>query len=204
MVEQTFDNRFRHGKCHFELGEMGPVAAGVTGASFEKATLDEEIGPEIVLFLTDSTPFAHELKRERFELHLKSGVAQTSLGPVLFLLWWMPPITNGKPFALYELLLNPAHTGVLEVLKQIALQTRLHLVLIGPSQELLGVYEFKNVFGLDNLIPISESACKEYGGSMDFIAAKQEYDRRYDLMELFSASEASADDAATERRGNKQ
>jgi hypothetical protein len=29
-------------------------------------TLDEEIGPEIVLMLADPTPFAHELKGERF------------------------------------------------------------------------------------------------------------------------------------------
>jgi hypothetical protein len=121
-------------------------------------TLDEEIGPEIVLMLADPTPFAHELKGERFALRLKSGVAQTSVGPVLFLLWWMPPVTNGKPFALYEHILNPTHTGVLEMLREVAKQTHLHLFLTGPDQALLDVYEFESTFGLEKLISVSESA----------------------------------------------
>src|SRR5450631_1858779 len=102
MAERTFGNQFRHGKWHFELAETSLSPIGMAGARFEKTTLDEEIGPEVVLMLTDPTAFAHELKRERFALRLKSGVAQTSVGPVLFLLWWIPPVTNGKPFALYE------------------------------------------------------------------------------------------------------
>ena len=127
--------------------------------------------------LTDPTPFADELKRrEPFDLRLKSGAAQTSLGPVLFLLWWIPPVTNGKPFALYEQILNPTHIGVLEMLRQVATQTHIHLLLFGPGQALLGVYEFESTFGLEELISVSESACQVYSG-MDFIAAKEEYDR---------------------------
>jgi hypothetical protein len=197
MTERIFDNRFRRGKCHFELSGTSSVGAELSGARFESATLDEEIGPETALFLTDSTPFAYDLKRERFDLHLKSGAAQTSAGPILFLLWWMPPITNGTPFALYEHILNPAHEGVLKGLRQIARQTHLHLVLIGPGRALLGVYEFENVFGLDKLIPVVENACQEYG-SMDFIAAKEEYDRKYDLMELFSTSDGGTDEPESE------
>jgi hypothetical protein len=74
------------------------------------------------------------------------------------------------------------------MLRQIAKQTHLHLVLIGPGQALLGVYEFESTFGLEKLISISESASREYGG-MDLIAAKGEYDRTYKLMEVFGMSE---------------
>jgi CheY-like chemotaxis protein len=193
MAERMFDNRFRHGKCHFELAGTSPATVEMSGARFEKVTLDEEIGPEIVLKLTDLTPFAHELKQKRFALRLKSGVVQTSIGPVLFLFWWIPPIANGKPFALYEQILNPTHTGILEMLRQVASQTHLHLLLIGPGQELLDVYEFQSTFGLDNLIWVAENACREYCG-MDFIAAKEEYDRRYKLMELFRMSEPGTEE----------
>jgi hypothetical protein len=64
MAAKTFDNRFRHGTRHFELAGTSPATGGMTGARFEKTTLDEEIGPEIVVMLTDPTPFAHELSRE--------------------------------------------------------------------------------------------------------------------------------------------
>ena len=193
MVAKTFDNRFRHGKWHFELVGTSPATAGMSGARFEKATLNEEIGPEIVVMLTDLTPFAYELKREPFALRLKSGAVQTSVGPVLFLLWWIPPVTNGKPFALYEQILNPTQTGVLGMLRQIARQTHLHLLLIGPGQALLDVYEFESTFGLEKLISVSECACREYGG-MDFTAAKEEYDRTSELMELFRMSELGTEE----------
>jgi hypothetical protein len=193
MVEKTFDNRFRHGKCHFDLVGTNPAAVEMSSARFEKATFDQQIGPEIAVRLTDSTPFAHELKRQAFTLRLKCGIAHTSVGPVLFLLWWVPPINDGKPFALYELILNPTHTGTLERLKQVARQTHLHLILVGPRQVFLDVYEFENTFRLEKLISVSEGTCEEYRG-MDFIAAKQEYDLTYDLMELFSmGSEANFD-----------
>ena len=96
----------------------------------------------------------------------------------------MPPITDGKPFALYEHILNPIHPGTLAGLKQLSIQTHLHLLLFGPGGTLLDVYEFESSFNTGDLIPICEWACKEYSG-MDFSAAKQEYDTTYDMMELF-------------------
>jgi hypothetical protein len=167
----------------------------MSGARFEQLILDEEIGPEIVVMLTDLTPFAHELKEKLPALRLKSGVARTSIGPVLFLLWWIPPVTNGEPFALFEHVLNPTHAGVLQILRQVARQTHLHLFLVGPDQELLDVYEFESDFGLDKLISISENACRQYGG-MDFIGAKEEYDRTHELMQLFAESEPEWGDEA--------
>jgi hypothetical protein len=183
-MPQTFDNRFRYGKRKFEMEFAIPGNDRKAGTRFETFILDEEIGPESVLVLTDPTPSAYELKREPFELRLKTGVAQTSFGPILFLLWWLPPITNGKPFALFEHILNPAHIGVLEGLTQLARQTRLHLLLLGPCNKLLGLYEFENIFGLDEFIWFVEKACVEYAG-MDFAAAQAEYERDYDLLGLF-------------------
>jgi hypothetical protein len=76
----------------------------------------------------------------------------------------------------------------LEVLRRITRQTHLHVILIGSGQALLDVYEFESTFGLEKLISISESACKDYF-DMDFIAAKEEYDHTYELMELFQMSD---------------
>ena len=68
-------------------------------------------------------------------------------------------------------------------------RTHLHLLLIGPNQALPGVYEFESTFRLEELISVSESACQDYG-NMDFIAAKEEFDRTYELMELFGIERA--------------
>jgi hypothetical protein len=42
-------------------------------------------------------------------LNLKAGIAATAYGPVLFLIWWIPPIVNGRPSALYEQVMNPLY-----------------------------------------------------------------------------------------------
>jgi hypothetical protein len=187
MAERMFDNRFRQASVTSNWRQQALRLSDTACARSEKVTLDEAIGPETVVMLIERTPFVHEFKRQSFALRLKSGAVQTSLCPVLFLLWWIPPVTNGKPFALYEQILNPAHIGVLEMLRQIARQTHLHLLLIGPGQELIDLYEFEGTFGLDKLISVSESACRKYRG-LDFIAAKAEYDLTYELMELFAMS----------------
>lgn len=64
------------------------------------------------------------------------------------------------------------------------MQTHLHLILVGPNDQLPDVYEFENSFGLGNLLGICESACSKYSG-MDFEAAKHEYEATYDVMDLF-------------------
>ena len=159
------------------------------GCGLKKAVLDPETGPETILILTDTTPFAYDLARRRpFELRLTSGAVRTGFVPGFF---GHAPNTNGKPFALYEHILNPTHTGTLSGLQQAAEQTHLHLVLVGPGSELLDVYEFENVFDIGNLVPICEWACREYP-EMDFTAANQEYNDTCDMMELFHKGLARA------------
>ena len=187
MPEKSFDNRFRCGKCHFEWTPTSDLAPGATGAIFENAILDHDVGLEAALILIDSSPFVQELKhRKPFELSLKAGFAETRVGPILFLLWWVPPIINGMPFALYEHLLNPTSSGTLRGLRQLARQTHLHVVLLGKDQRLCDVFEFENVYGFNNLISPVETASKEHP-CMDFAAVKREFDQTYDLMELFRA-----------------
>ena len=53
---------------------------------------------------------------------------------------------------------------------------------------------------LEKLISVSESACKDYPG-MDFVAAKQEYDQSYDLMQLFRKAEPGDEERSRMGRG---
>jgi hypothetical protein len=82
-----------------------------------------------------------------------------------------PPVTNGTPLALYEQIIDPSHTGTLEGLRQLSRQTHLHVLLLGLDEELLDVYEFKNDFGIERLVPVSEKACGTHV-DMDFDAAR--------------------------------
>lgn len=184
---QGMDNKWRKGKMAFELAS--PITLQGSGVLFEEVLLDAEIGPELVALLADLTPFAFTLrKRQPFELRLRSGAVETDHGAVLFLIWYVPPVVDGKPFALYEQLMNPGDPLTLMLLSRLASQTHLHLLLLGPGGHLLGVYEFENTFGFERILAVAERV-RHTCPTRDFEAAKADYGNSYDMMELFAMLE---------------
>lgn len=182
-METRHDNRLRNRNIEYNV-HFPELPATASGTRFFQTILDPAVGSEVVLVLVDQTNFAHQLaNRNPFELRLKTGAARTSIGPLAFLLWWVPPVSNGMPFALYEHLLNPTERSALEMVQRLSAQTHLHVLLIGPGQELLDCYEFVNTFECDALLPIIESALM--GPALDFEAAKWEYEQMFDLPTLF-------------------
>jgi hypothetical protein len=182
-VEARHDNHLRNRNIEYHV-YFPELPATASGTRFFQTVLDPEVGAEVVLALVDQTDFAYELaRRSPFELHLKTGAVRTSFGPLSFLLWWVPPLTDGMPFALYEHLLNPTEHDLFEMVRALSVQTHLHVLLIGPEQELLDCYEFENTFKFDAVLPIMESAVT--GPALDLEAAKREYERMYDLQTLF-------------------
>jgi hypothetical protein len=127
-----------------------PTQAGVR---LDTRTLDPEIGPEVVLIFTENRGFLNELGQQGpFQLRLNAGAVNTSAGPILFMLWWFPPLVNKRPFAGYELLVNPGRTGLLELASR---QTHLQLVILDEKQQVFDVVEFTNTYELGRLVEIA-------------------------------------------------
>src|ERR1035441_3121561 len=117
-----------------------------SGVLFEEVTLDERIGPEAVALLIEPEP-DELLGKRRLDLNLKAGVAGTAYGPVLFLIWWIPPIVNGRPTAFYEQVMNPLYPKTSEVLRRMAEQTHLHVVLTDVTGQVVTGVEYRHTFG---------------------------------------------------------
>jgi hypothetical protein len=122
-----------------------PPASGVL---FEEVTLDERIGPEAVALLIDPKP-AELLAKVSVQLNLKADIAATAYGPVLFLIWWIPPVVNGRPLALYEPVMNPLYSKTSVVLRRVADQTHLHVLVVDVAGQVLNLFEHPNTFGFD-------------------------------------------------------
>lgn len=161
---------------------IGPQGAG---ALFEEMTLDERIGPEAVVLLIDTAP-EELLAKRSLTIELKAGIASTKHGPVLFLVWWIPPMANGKPFAFYEQLMNPLHPGVSGILARVADQTHLHIVLLNIYGQVQTVFEYENNFGLGGIHAGVQGARVAWQGPADFNLAKQAYQQDYDIYELLA------------------
>ncbi len=162
-------------KRHFTTGNDWQIPAGF-GIHFNIATFQPEVGPEVILILRESRTFLTELrKQEPYQLRLNAGIVKTSAGPIVFLLWWFPPLIDGKPFAGYELLVSPkpGPSGT-DLLKRAALQTHLHLVILDEHQEVFAVLEFDNAYGFGPLVAATEKIDPLPAG-YDFVRAKEAF-----------------------------
>jgi hypothetical protein len=179
------NNAFPKGrKWNFSLDNRNdPAPAGI---HFNSATLMQEIGQETVLILREQRQFMTDLRKHGpFVLNIKSGAVRTSAGPIVFMLWWFPPILDDMPYALYELLISPSPQPTISgLLEKASRQTHLHLVILDEEQEVFDVVEFENVYGLGNLLNTS----REIGATLtgyDFNAAKKAFNKEIPLEYLF-------------------
>jgi hypothetical protein len=114
------NNRFSPKRRDWSAFEFSGLQDGC-GVLFEEMTLDERIGPEAVALLIGSEPDEVAAKTS-LDFGLKAGIAPTPHGPVLFLIWWVPPIVNGRPTLFYEQIMNPMYAKTSEVLRRVAEQ----------------------------------------------------------------------------------
>jgi hypothetical protein len=147
---------------------------------FEEVTLDGRIGPEAVALLIEPEP-DELLARRSLDLNLKGGIAATAYGPVLFLIWRIPPIVAGRPAAFYEQVMNPLYPNTSEVLRRVAEQTHLHVILTDATGHVVTVFEYHNTFGFGGIRAALDSARVAWRGPGDFVAAKGAYERRWEI-----------------------
>jgi len=174
----SLNNRLSPERCDWSFLAFNGLPPG-SGVLFEEITLDQRIGPEAVALLID--PEADEMVlKGTLDLNLKTGIVATSYGPVLFLIWWIPPIKNGRPSAFYEQVMNPLYPNTSEVLRRVSEQTHLHVVLIDANGQVVTVFEFQNNFGFDKVRAGVDSARVSWQGPLDFVSAKAAYEQEYE------------------------
>lgn len=145
-----------------------------SGVLFEEVTLDERIGPEAAALLIQPEP-DELLAKGRLDLNLKAGIAATAYGPVLFLIWWMPPIVSRRPAGFYEQVMNPLYPNTSEVLRRVAEQTHLHVIVTDGTGQVVTVFEYKNTFGFVGIRADVDGARVAWRGPGDFAEAKRAY-----------------------------
>jgi len=177
-------------KAHFELGEC-PVFDMVpeSGVLPMPAILEDRIGSETALLLIDKTPFIYTLARVKpFDLMLKTGMVETSHGPVAFLLFYVPNAANpDDPFFAHDYHLNLFNPGMMATWRDLARQSHWHLILVDADREVQDVLEFENVYGLDEALAGMTNVISDLQPG-DFVLAKQEFCDQYSLKDLLDLS----------------
>lgn len=177
------DNKWRHGKVHFELPQLPPLLIASPGIKPISVVLDNDVGQEIVLLITEPRDKVKEFEgRDITRFMLKAGLVNTSFGPVCFLLFYFPdPLTGAQ--VTYENTINPKDHQQLSIYEQFANQRYWHVVIGDDSGEIANFFEFPNEYGLGETLEQVGSVCESMEVT-DFMSAKAEYENRYSIDHL--------------------
>lgn len=176
-----------HEPRHWELPDLPAELRKRSGILPLLTTLDPKVGPEIVLAIFDNTPFVFDLANLKpFDLHVKNGAVRTDHGPVIFLLFWLRDPRSRKPFAAWDVTLNPHDSQHAAPFLQLADQSHWHLFILGFAHTVQNMFEIENRYGLGESLQTLLGACRSLPCE-DFDMAKREYEATYTIDDLFGA-----------------
>lgn len=180
------NNKWNLGKANFGIHKVPKAYEDYNGIYAIYASLDKSIGTEVVLYIRDETDFIYKLAKQKpFKLFLKPGVVNTTYGPLLFLLFWVPDsVVKNRVYVEFDVHLNPLQPEHLAVFYDLSRQSHWHLFLINKENEQIEFFEFENNYGLYESLIFLEEACSSKV-SIDFLKAKKEFMSKYSLKELF-------------------
>jgi len=179
------DNKWTHGKVKFSLDELPSIFFSSPGIKAISTTIDNNIGEEITLLITESKYNVREFEgKDITKFMQKAGLVNTSHGPVCFFLYYFPdPLTGAQ--VTYENTLNPKDDQQLYLYKKLSKQKYWHVIIADDERNVVNFFEFQNVYNLaDTLIQI-ESVCGNMQVS-DFMSAKAEYENNYSIERLLA------------------
>lgn len=177
------DNKWRHGKVHFELPPLPTMLITSPGIKPITVVLDSDVGQEIVLLITEPRDKVKEYEgRDITRFMLKAGLVNTSCGPVCFLLFYFPDPLSGA-LVTYESTINPKDKQQLSIYEQLSSQSYWHVVIADDSGEVTNFFEFPNEYGLRETLQQVSDVCENMQVT-DFMSAKAEYESRYSIEQL--------------------
>lgn len=180
------ENKWKHGKVIIELSQLPRDVLSSTGIKPMSVVLDASVGPEVILLITEPRSQIKEFQgRNITGFWMKSGLVNTSYGPVYWLLFYFPSPQNGEK-VVYENVVNPKDAEHLSLYAALADQQYWHVIMADDSGEVVNFFEFPNNYGLAGSLRQIATAYVPLSVS-DFAAAKQEYENTYSIEDLLNA-----------------
>lgn len=179
------NNKWVHGDVQFELPNLHPRIISSPGLKPTPLILDQDTGLEIVLLAIEPGQALHKFhNRKSLRFEIKSGLVNTSHGPVMFLLYIIPDPVDGND-VVYENSIDPTNCDILETYRKLSNQQYWHLIFIDQQAKVHNFFEFENLYELGETLNQVEDVVKDMDSS-DFLAAKAEYENRYTVEYLLS------------------
>ena len=178
------DNRWDKASRALQVPPLPAKLRGSSGCLLARAIFDEATGVEIYLAILEEPSWCLPLAATRpFKVFCKSGLAQTTNGAIIFLIWRLAGESDNE--TVHEQYLNPNNINAIRDLSMLSQQTHLKaLVINSQASEVVDWFEFTNEFGFDALLTASVEMIGHQDSEGDFAAAIDELANRYSLQDL--------------------
>ncbi len=178
--KQKLNNHWKHGSANFKLPPL-PEGFLTLGVKTLRATLDPEIGQEVILLIIEEPARARAYKRvNQFQFMVSSGTGQTPHG---LLIWTLTTFTDSTSDELLsrQSLYNPSDASQVELLEGLQNQEFWHVLVTSEEGEVHGTYELPNQFDLATPLKwtCEGSSPQAKISAQDFLKAVEEFDSRY-------------------------
>ena len=170
---QTKDTKWRLGRASFRPPRFPSEYKNAGGLVPVKATINMEVGEEVVLYVLVSNPLLGRLaKIKQFQLRFNCGVARNEFGPLGFLIFWVPYEKSPEnALAIFDLYVNPE---LITLWMELAHQSHWHVFLLDENDRQLNFWEFSNTFRLAEAIKDITNFCNGVP-KLDFNRAKGKF-----------------------------
>ena len=154
------DNSLRSTETRFAL-ILPPEELGSIGFRFVRATVETEVGDEVLLVLTEDAQYIDRYDPATLTLTANSGVLKTQHGTIGAVVWHIG--AGGRAEAYIEQFLSPAAPATKSLIEEAARQARLKLVILyNRTSEVRLLVEYHNTFGFEELMPALEARKAEW------------------------------------------
>lgn len=182
---KTCNNKWTLGKVKLLMPPIPENFMKEAGLYCLHTTINKKIGTEVVIVLYEDTDFIYELKKaEPFKFSMSSLAIKTSFGPVgVFIFYFEDSKKNNESIAIFDKPLNIANYNHMKPWLELANQTHIHLILVNKKYEVIGFYEYENIYNFENSIDTFMKLNPEQ--VKDFNKALEEYNKTYSLEYLY-------------------
>jgi hypothetical protein len=179
---EKLKNHWKHGSANFRLPSL-PNGFLTLGVKALRATLDPDVGQEIILLIIEEPSRARAYKLvHQFQFSVSSGTGDTSLGP---LIWTLTTFTDSTSEGLltHRSLYNPSDPTQVELLMGLQNQEFWHILVTSEEGEVHGTYELPNQFDLATPLGWIQESLSSHGklSPVDFSKSIVEFDERYQV-----------------------
>lgn len=158
---------------------------GIFAAPVNILSLDELFSGYVLCVQDDPQNIIDLSKIKTINMQVKVGGANTSHGLIIFILFIFSDIRNENDKFTYEVLLNPNDSNSYEHYLMLHQQKEWRVLII-QDNEVLVSYQLRNTYNIGTAIEKAIQTGKQYP-CLDFMAAKNEYFRDYNIEDLIKS-----------------